>query len=382
MFDLIIRNITQRKFRTGLTIFGIALGIFAVMVMGGMSEYFNRHVEKTLNLVDKIQVVPETGYIGGSINESSVRKVKRVPGVSDAYGLLWMPYDVEGIGLIGDYVVGIPIDKQKTTLKDTKLKMGRFLLPGDTYKAVIGSNVEREFKVKVGDELPIKSKRYRGTASIIHERNFTIVGIMEYTSSDYDNIIGIPLDTAQKFYELENTVSYIWVVPDPLADGEELAKRIELSVEKITAISPQQLRKQVESTLVVINLITLSSAILAAIIGGLSVMNTMLMSVSERTKDFGLMKSMGAEVKDILYLTMGESALMGVIGGIMGIIGGGIFIFYMNEYLSSMGMVLFAVTPRLIMISLLFATLLGTLSGSFPAYRAAKMNPMEAMKYG
>ena len=91
MFDLIIRNITQRKFRTGLTVFGIGLGIFAIMVMGGMSEYFNRHVERSLSLVDKIQVVPETGYLGGSINESSVRKVKRVPGVSDAYGLLWMP---------------------------------------------------------------------------------------------------------------------------------------------------------------------------------------------------------------------------------------------------------------------------------------------------
>lgn len=111
-------------------------------------------------------------------------------------------------------------------------------------------------------------------------------------------------------------------------------------------------------------------------------MNTMLMSVSERTKDFGLMKAMGAEIWDILYLTMGESALMGVLGGIFGIIGGGIFIYYMNEYLSSMGMVLFAITPRLIIISLLFATLLGTLSGSIPAYRAMKMNPMEAMKYG
>ncbi|CAG0957199.1 Macrolide export ATP-binding/permease protein MacB [Methanosarcinales archaeon] len=382
MFDLIIRNITQRKFRTGLTVFGIALGIFAVMVMGGMSEYFNRHSENTLNLVDKIQVVPETGYLGGSIDESTVRKVNRVPGVFDAYGLLWMPYDVEGIGLIGDYVVGIPIDKQGPTLKDTKLKSGRLLLPGDTYRAVLGSNVEREFKIKVGDELPIKSKRYRGTSSITHERNFTVVGILEYTSSDYDNVIAIPLETAQKFYELENTVSYIWVVPEPSADGEDLAKRIELSVEKITALSPQKLREQVEKTLVVINLITLSSAILAAIIGGLSVMNTMFMSVSERTRDFGLMKAMGAQFRDILFLTMGESALMGVLGGIFGIIGGGIFIYSMNEYLSSMGMVLFAITPRLIIISLLFATLLGTLSGSIPAYRAMKMNPMEAMKYG
>ena len=382
MNDLIIRNITQRKFRTGLTVFGIALGIFAVMVMGGMSEYFNRHVERSLNLVDKIQVIPETGYLGGIIEESKVRNVNRVPGVSDAYGLLWMPYDVEGIGLIGSYVVGIPPDKQKSTLKETKLTYGRFLLPGDSYRAVIGSNVAREFKLKLGDELPVRSKRIRETASITHIRNYTVVGIMEFTSTDYDNIIAIPLKTAQKFYELENIVSYIWVVPDPNVDEEDLAKRIELSVEKITAISPQQLRKQVESTLTVINLITLSSAVLAAIIGGLSVMNTMLMSVSERTKDFGLMKAMGAQVSDILYITMGESALIGILGGIIGIIGGGIFIYYMNEYLISRGMVLFAITPRLIVISLVFAAVLGTLSGSFPAYRAAKMNPMEAMKYG
>jgi putative ABC transport system permease protein len=382
MNDLIIRNITQRKFRTGLTVFGIALGIFAVMVMGGMSEYFNRHVERSLSLMDKIQVIPETGYLGGSIDESSVRKVRRVPGVLDAYGLLWMPYDVEGMGLIGDYVVGIPPDKQKPTLKDTKLTDGRLLDPGDGYRSVIGSNVARKFKLEVGDELPIKSKRYRGTESITHTRNFTVVGILEFTGTDYDNIIAIPLKTAQKFYELGNILSYIWVVPYQDINEEDLAKRIELSVEKITAISPQQLRKQIESSLIVISLITLSSAVLAAIIGGLSVMNTMLMSVSERTKDFGLMKAMGAEVKDILYLTMGESALIGILGGIIGIIGGGLFIYYMNEYLSSMGMVLFAITPRLMVISLLFAAVLGTLSGSFPAYRAARMNPMEAMKYG
>jgi putative ABC transport system permease protein len=134
--------------------------------------------------------------------------------------------------------------------------------------------------------------------------------------------------------------------------------------------------------LMVMNLITISAAVLAAIIGGLSVMNTMLMSVSERTREFGLMKAMGAEVGDILLLTMGESALMGILGGIIGIAGGSIFIYFMNEYLATMGTVLFAVTYRLIGISLFFATFLGTVSGILPAYRAAKMRPMEAMKYG
>ena len=382
-FDLILRNVTQRKMRTGLTIFGIALGIFAIMVMGGMSEYLDRHANRGLDLMsDKIYIVPESGFFGGGLVDSMVSKVRRIPGVFDAYGLLWMPYDMESLGMFGAFVVGIAPEKQEITLKDIKLTEGRLLVPGDRYRAVVGSNVARQYGLSVGDELEIKSKKVQRTATITTARNFTVVGIMEFTSSDFDYIIGIPIDIAKKFYEMDDQLTYIWAVPEEGVDGEDLSRRIELGVENIQTISPQELRKQSEQLLIVINLITISAAVLAAIIGGLSVMNTMLMSVSERTREFGLMKAMGAEVRDILLLTMGESALMGVMGGILGIVGGSIFIYYMNGYLASMGTVLFAVTYRLVAISLVFATFLGTVSGILPAYRAAKMRPMEAMKYG
>jgi len=383
MFDLILRNVTQRKTRTGLTIFGIALGIFAIMVMGGMSEYFSRNADRGLDLMsDKIYVVPETGFFGGGLEDSMVSKVKRIPGVFDAYGLVYLPYDMESLGMFGAFVVGIAPEKQELTLKDVKLTQGRLLVPGDTYSAVVGSNVARQYDLNVGDELEVKSKRVQRASTITSTRNFTVVGITEFTSSDFDSIIGIPIDTAKKFYEMDHQLTYIWAIPEKGVDAEDLSRRIELGVGNIKTISPQELRKQSEQLLLVLNLITISAAVLAAIIGGLSVMNTMLMSVSERTREFGLMKAMGAEVRDILLLTMGESALMGVMGGIFGIVGGSIFIYYMNGYLASMGTVLFAVTYRLVAVSLLFATFLGTMSGILPAYRAAKMRPMEAMKYG
>ncbi len=383
MFDLIIRNITQRKLRTGLTVFGIALGIFAVMVMGGMSEHFNITFDRSMSLTaDKIRVMPEGGFVGVSLNESKVREVKRVPGVSDAYGLLQSPLDPESLGMFGgDVVIGIPPEKQELAMKDTKLTEGRFLVPGDGYRAVLGSSVAREFNLKVGDELEVKSKRVQRAASITHIRNFTIVGILEYTGSFFDNAVQVPLDRAQKFYDRGDTVSIILAVPDPNADPEDLTKRIELNVEKVKALSPSELRKQIEQSLIVFSLITISAAVLAAIIGGLSVMNTMLMSVSERTKEFGLMKALGAETKDILFMTMGEAALMGILGGIFGIIGGGALVYYMNDYLASRGTTLFSITPRLVVIAIVFATLLGVISGMYPAYRAAKMSPMEALRY-
>ncbi|HEY9246185.1 MAG TPA: ABC transporter permease, partial [Candidatus Methanoperedens sp.] len=114
---------------------------------------------------------------------------------------------------------------------------------------------------------------------------------------------------------------------------------------------------------------------------GLSVMNTMLMSVSERTKEFGLLKALGAERKNILSMTMSEAALMGIIGGITGITAGGIVIQFLNKSFEAQGSALFAITPRLVMIALLFAISLGIVCGTYPAYRATQMSPMEALRY-
>lgn len=383
MFDLILRSMTQRKMRTGLTIFGIALGIFAVVVMGAMSEHTNLTFDRSMKLTaDMIRVMPDTSS-GGSLDDSKVKEVRRVPGVSDAYGLLMMPLDQDKLstGFGGDMVIGIAPEKQEVALKDTKLTSGRLLVEGDTHNAVIGSNIAREFNLKVGDELEVKSKRLQRGSNIDHIRNFTVVGILEYTGSFYDSMVTIPLDVAQKFYDQQKKVSVVLAYAEPNADPEDLSKRIELSVDKVTTISPAELRKQVEGQLVIFSLITISAAVLAAIIGGLSVMNTMLMSVSERTKEFGILKALGAERKNILFMTMGEAGVMGIIGGIFGIAVGGTLVYYLNEIFASKGAALFDVTPRLVITALLFATVLGIVCGTYPAYRATRMSPMEALRY-
>jgi putative ABC transport system permease protein len=110
-------------------------------------------------------------------------------------------------------------------------------------------------------------------------------------------------------------------------------------------------------------------------------MNTMLMSVAERTREFGILKAIGAETRDILLLTLGEASCMGLFGGIMGILVGAGAVYVMNAWLVKTRIVLFLITPRLLVIAMLFALLIGALSELYPAYRASKMSPMEALKH-
>src|SRR4030065_952167 len=208
-------------------------------------------------MANDIQIEPD-GKLGagvGTLDESKIRQVKRVPGVSDAHGVLITMLDPEsgGGGLTGgDMIFGILPEKQ---MKDAKLTSGRYLVPGDGYKAVIGSSSARKFNLKVGDELEMKSKRLLRTSSITNTRNVSVVGILEYTGSFFDGSVQIPLDSAQKFYKMENTVSLIYAEPAPGVDPSELARRIDLSVEKVKRQSPEQLRKEFEGNLMIFSLI-------------------------------------------------------------------------------------------------------------------------------
>ncbi|KAF5413357.1 MAG: hypothetical protein C5S43_00280 [Candidatus Methanocomedens sp.] len=105
------------------------------------------------------------------------------------------------------------------------------------------------------------------------------------------------------------------------------------------------------------------------------------MSVMERTKEFGILKALGAERRDILLMTVGEAAIMGLMGGLLGLACGWVVVYGMNLWLADKGIVLFLITPRLVAVAMLFAILLGTLSGIYPALRASRMSPMEALRY-
>lgn len=172
------------------------------------------------------------------------------------------------------------------------------------------------------------------------------------------------------------------MVPADPRRVEELASRIPKEVPHVKAKSPRQAIDEVRQGLLVFNAIMLSSALLAAIVGGLSVINTMLMAVAERTREIGLKKAVGAEDRQILVEYVTEASLMGLVGGLAGLGFGWLMTVLLNAVAAPSlgGTNLWVVTPRLAATALTFSTGLGAVAGLYPAWRASRLNPVEALR--
>ena len=124
--------------------------------------------------------------------------------VKDAYGLLMTTFDEDKMGMTGKQILGVPPEKSSVALYPVELKSGRFLNPGDSYQVVVGSNIKREYQLQTGSKFKI------------HEKYFTVVGILDYTGSIFDNAVIIPLIIAQDLYNVSTSLIFISAQTRPL----------------------------------------------------------------------------------------------------------------------------------------------------------------------
>ena len=268
-------------------------------------------------------------------------------------------------------VYGIDPAYLPDVLGSVPLAAGRWLDAGDFRSAVVGS------KVASGDHLGV------GSTLTWRKNDYLVVGIMGETDTFPDNFAVMPLDTVRRDLRLPtDVVGGITVVPEPGVDPEIVAARINDQVSKVRAKSPRQFVAEIRQGLAVFNIIMLGGAVLAGIVGGLAVVNTMIMSVNERTREIGIKKALGAEDRTIVREFLTEAAAMGVIGGLAGAWSGWVAATLLNVVLSSSlgGSNVWLVTPRLIALVLSFALGLGLFAGIFPAWSAARLDPVQALR--
>lgn len=368
----ILGNMARRQVRTGLTIFGIVVGIFAVTVMGSMTEYFNALIDNAREGANEAIIVTPKGGFRASLSDIDVSRIERVQGVQAAIPQVSTFFESLGSVSFGppDQVLGIPPDKILKLWKNEDLSAGRWLERGDTYQIIVGTNIAKKEKLRLGSTLTWRDK------------NFQVIGLLKETQTAPDGWLIAPMDIVQKTIKRPGLISQINVVPEDKSQATALTAKIK---DQVTNVNVQTLDEQldaIEQGLAVFNAILLSSAVLAAIIGGLAVVNTMIMSVSERTPEIGLKKAIGATDGNIIGEFLLEAAIIGFLGGVIGVLLGwgvaGLLNLAAAQALG--GTEIFKITPRLAGIAIAFAVLLGVGAGLLPAWSASRLDPVIALR--
>ena len=382
MLRYVLRNMWRRKARTLLTVFGIVVGIFALTVLGALSARLNQQVKGAkVWYSSKITVVPPSGSIFGAgdtgyLSLSKVQEIQQVPGVRNAVAGIGLPLSNQSSGFgPPELIIGVQLAQAKDELNLIKIKEGRILQDGDQGKVILGSNLANKFNAKVGDTVQLRNV------------SFEVVGIYETTLSAPDSFAFVAYDDAMNlfraanpYFQVQDIAATIDVMPQPGLSMEDLAQRISSQVQGVKVISPADAERQISQFSLIFNAILLGIGFIALIVGGLSIINTMIMSVSERTPEIGLKKAVGAATSSVLSEYLLESALIGFFGGIIGMLLGLLAINLLNRVTQTDNVTIFTITQLVVIGPVVFATILGTAAGIFPAFRAARLKPVDALK--
>ena len=387
-----ISNLFHRKMRSWLTMVGIFIGIAAVVGLISLGQGMKEAIGNVfLNIgADKLVVQAKSGLqfagppgssAASNLTTHDMDVIKRVNGVEQAGARLIKPAKLEFSNEVKFYfAASMPDDDEGreiiTEVNRYETEAGRLLKRGDRFKAFIGNNVANKGVFRKKIEL--------GNTIKINDAEFEVVGILKKSGNpQQDRVVIIPEDTMRQVLKIDKKKVDVVAVKvqkgvdvNKVADDIEKAMRrdrdLELGKEDFQINTPQQILETLDTILTMVEIVLIGIA------------NTMYTAVLERTKEIGVMKATGAQNKDILLIFAIESGLLGLVGGAIGI-AFGIGLSKLVEYLAFafLGTILIkAFFPwYLIVGSLVFSFLIGTISGFFPARQAASLKPVDALRY-
>lgn len=410
LFRMAVYNLSHRKMRTFLTILGVVIGVAAIVGMvgatAGINEGIMSQVEKfQSNMIDILPGQFKFSFMqldfGAAekfkpLTESDVNEIKKISGVETATGDIAHKVTV----MFGDESAQLTLaGVEPSAFRKTDalgLLDGRYLEDSDDASIVLGYSVAYDLFKK---DIALKKK------ITIEGKEYKVVGIMKKAGGffqSFDSYVYIPKKVAREQFGLDKEkVSHIVVRVAEEYDIEDVGKKIEEKLCKahkscdekdFTVITPE-FSRQISSQIVSLMSILMGGiAAISLVVGSIGIANMMYTSVVERTREIGILKAIGAANRNIMILFLLESGIIGIVGGIVGVFFGYVLgegfllarqvLAVMSGFATEETVIAhMSLSPFLIIGAILLSLLVGILSGVFPARKAAKLQPVEALRY-
>jgi putative ABC transport system permease protein len=386
-----VESLNDRKFRFALNLIGILIGCTAVTGLVSLTQGLSNDVNQQLEVFgpQNIMVIPGTvqrgrGVVATTLSWRDLETVSRVQEVNIATPIIankFVSFTVKGWDFVAE-AFGVTNEYFEIN-RNAEVEDGRFLLRTDTSAVIVGANIaqprgEDEPIIEVGDRITISAK----VSDAEKELTLRVVGIYERTGGSFganlDDSIGFPLRTAQQFFEVGGEFDYIMVQADSLDVVEDVVGRIEDKMgDTVTVISFESAQELVGEVLGTIEAVLGGIAAISLIVAGVGIINTMTVSVLERTREIGVLKAIGAKSRDVLFMFLSEAVVTGVAGGVAGSIFGVVLSQIIGDYINlppspSIALGVYVVG---------FAVVTSVVSGLYPAWRASNLNPVEALRF-
>ena len=397
-FKFALGTIIHRRMRSWLTMIGIFIGIAAVVALISIGQGFKQAIDREFSKIgtDKLFITAKSGFGAPGTNaivkltKDDLKALKKVSGIENTAGFLLANSKVEFGNNVGFFAIeSIPQGEGRKILAETQslnIKEGRDLRDNDKFSAIIGINF-------IEKELLGKNLRLRDNIKI-NDKEFIIVGTLEKTGDPgRDNSIFIPEDTLREVFSEPDKIDTIMVKVANVQNIQVIADKIKSELRRFRNVkkdeedfdvqTPEQLIGSFGDILNIVQSVLIGIAAISLLVGGVGIANTMYTAVIERTKEIGIMKSVGAQNKDILLIFIIESGLLGAIGGLIGVVLG-FGLSYSVEIISKnfigTNLIEAYFSFSLFFGALLFSFFIGAIFGVMPARQAALMQPVDAFR--
>ena len=410
-FVIAIKSLFTNKLRSSLTMLGIIIGVGAVIALMSVGRGAQATITTTFEQLgtNVLYVMPRSPEVGGMVGLSPAFTTPSLT-LDDAKALESVR-SVVGIAPVNENLVEV------TAGGESKVAMIHGTTPAYqdvyAYDLALGqfisdrSVASRDMVIVLGDETAedlfglddpigqrVKIKRYR----------FTVIGVLEAKGGammgvSLDNIVVVPITTFQarlftrRTPSGEDAVQSISVKVASAEAIDEVDEEIEAILRRrhriaedekndFAIVSQEQILGIVQQVTGVFTIFLGAIASISLLVGGIGIMNIMLVSVTERTREIGIRKAVGAKRRDILIQFMLEAAMLSLVGGGIGIIGGWT-LSYLVSQIDIGGMTIQSVvSPDIVILAISVSAFIGLVSGIYPALRAARLNPIDALRYG